>query len=67
MVEVGGDLVAGVAAAAVVVALVDVVLDDDYVGVCVTIDVYAVADLVVVFVVVAVDDAGVPAVLHADA
>ena len=50
-----------------VVALVDVVLDDDYVSVCVTIDVYAVADLVAVFIVVAVDDAGVPAVLHADA
>ena len=61
------NLVAGVTAAvAVVVAFADVVFDDDYI-VCVSVDVVAVAGYVILFVVVAVDDAGVSAVAHVDA
>ena len=61
------NLVAGVTAAvAVVVAFADVVFDDDYI-VCVSVDVVAVAGYVILFVVVAVDDAGVPAAAHVDA
>ena len=60
------DLIADVTAAAVVVvALTNVVFDDDYV-VGGAVDVVVIAGLVV-FVVVAVDDAGVPAVFHIDA
>ena len=55
----------GTAAAVVVVALTNFVFDDDYV-VCGAVDVVAIAGLVV-FVVVAVDAAGVPAVFHIDA
>ena len=61
------DLTADVTAAAVVVvALTNVVFDDDYNVVCGAFDVVVIAGLVV-FVVVAVDDAGVPAVFHIDA
>ena len=61
------DLAAGVAAAVVmVVAFADVVFDYDYI-VCTAVDVVTVAGYVVLFVVVAVDDAGVPAAAHADA
>ena len=49
-----------------VVAFADVVFDDDYI-VCVSVDVVVVAGYVILFVVVAVDDAGVPAVAHVDA
>ena len=59
--------VAGVTAAAVVVvALADVVFDDDYI-VCVAADVVVAAGYVFLFVIVAVDDAGVPAVAHVNA
>ena len=62
------DLVSGVTSAAVVVCgLVNVVFDDDYIVACVAVDIVVVAGFVVVFVVVAVDDAGVPPVAHADA
>ena len=61
------DLIAGVTAAVVViVALADIVFDDNYIFVCVTVDDTVVADLVVVFTVVAINDAGVPAVVHVD-
>ena len=61
------DLAAGVTAAVVmVVAFADVVFDYDYI-VCTAVDVVTVAGYVVLFVVVAVDDAGVPAAAHADA
>ena len=61
------DLAAGVTAAVVVaVAFADVVFDYDYI-VCVAVDVVVVAGYVVFFVVVAVDDAGVPAAAHVDA
>ena len=61
------DLVAGLTAAAVViVAFPDVVFDDDYI-VSIAVDVVVVAGFVVLFVVVAVDYAGVPAVAHVDA
>ena len=60
------DLIAGVTAAVVViVALADIVFDDNYIFVCVTVDDTVVADLVV-FTVVAINDAGVPAVVHVD-
>ena len=62
------DLVAGVTAAVVVVvALADVVFDDDNIVVCVAVDVLLVADFVVAFVVVAVYDAGILSVVHVDA
>ena len=38
--------------------------DGDYILVCVAVDVVVAAGLVVVLVVVAIDDAGVPAVVH---
>ena len=58
------DLVAGVTAAVVVVvAFAAVVFDDDFI-VCVAVDVDGVADYVVLFVVVAVADASVPAASH---
>ena len=61
------DLIAGVTAAVVViVALADIVFDDNYIFVCVTVDDTVVTDLVVVFTVVAINDAGVPAVVHVD-
>ena len=61
------DLVAGVTASVVViVAFANVVFDDDYI-VCVAVDVALVAGHVVIFVVVAVDDAGFPAAAHVDA
>ena len=60
------DLVAGVTAAVVVaVGFADVVFDNDYIH-CVAVDVVVVAGCVVLFVVVAVDDAGVPAAAHVD-
>ena len=58
------DLPAGVTAAGVVA--VDGVVDYDY-NVCVAIDVVVLAGYVVLFVVVAVDDAGVLAAAHVDA
>ena len=61
------DLAAGVTAAVVVaVAFADVVFDYDYI-VCVAVDVVVLAGYVVLFVVVAVDDAGVIAAAHVDA
>ena len=61
------DLAAGVTAAVVmVVAFADVVFDYDYI-VCTAVDVVTVAGYVVLFVVVAVDDAGVFAAAHVDA
>ena len=61
------DLAAGVTVAVVmVVAFADVVFDYDYI-VCIAVDVVAVAGYVVLFVAVAVDDAGVPAAAHVDA
>ena len=61
------DLTAGVIAAVVmVVAFADVIFDYDYI-ICVAVDVVAVAGYVVLFVVVAVDDAGVPVAAHIDA
>ena len=57
------NLVTGGAALVVFVAFVDVVFDDGYIVVSVAV----VAGLVFVFIVVAVDDAGVPAVVHVDA
>ena len=61
------DLTAGViAAVVVVVAFADVIFDYDYI-ICVAFDVVAVAGYVVLFVVVAVDDAGVPVAAHIDA
>ena len=61
------DLVAGViAAVVVVVAFADVIFDHDYI-ICVAVDVVAVAGYIVLFVVVAVDDAGVPVATHVDA
>ena len=61
------DLAAGVTAAVVVaVAFAGVVFDYDYI-VCVAVDVVVLAGYVVLFVVVAVDDAGVLAAAHVDA
>ena len=61
------DLAAGVTVAVVmVVAFADVVFDYDYI-VRIAVDVVAVAGYVVLFVAVAVDDAGVPAAAHVDA
>ena len=61
------DLAAGVIAAVVmVVAFADVIFDYEYI-VCVAVDVVAVAGYVVLFVVVAVDDAGVTVAAHVDA
>ena len=61
------DLAAGITAAVVVVvAFVDVVFDYDY-TVCDAVDVVAVAGYVVLFVVVAVDDASVPIAAYFDA
>ena len=61
------DLAAGViAAVVVVVAFADVIFDYEYI-VCVAVDVVAVAGYVVLFVVVAVDDAGVTVAAHVDA
>ena len=61
------DLAAGVTAAVVVVvAFVDVVFDYDYI-VCVAVDVVVVAGYVVLFVVVALDDASEPAAAYFDA
>ena len=61
------DLAAGVTAAVVVaVAFADVVFDYEYI-VCVAVDVAVVAGYVVLFVVVAVDDAGVTVAAHVDA
>ena len=57
------DTVAGIF---VVAALVDIVFDDDYIAAGVNFDV-VVADLVVAFVVFALDDGGVPAVAHVEA
>ena len=48
----------------VVVALADVLFDDDYTLVCVVVDIAVVASLAVVFAVVTVYDAGVPPVVH---
>ena len=48
-----------------VVTLADVAFDDDYIVVCV--DVAGIGGFVVVFVVVAVDDADVPPVVYVDA
>ena len=60
-------LAAGViAAVVVVVAFADVIFDYEYI-VCVAVDVVAVAGYVVLFVVVAVDDAGVTVAAHVDA
>ena len=50
----------------VVVAFAGVVFDYNYI-VCVAVDVAVVAGYVVLFVFVAVDDAGVPAAAHVDA
>ena len=51
-------------AVVVIVALADFVLDEDYIAVCVPVDVVVVAGLVIVFVVAA----GVPlVVVHVDA
>ena len=47
------------------VAFADVVFDYEYI-VCVAVDVAVVAGYVVLFVVVAVDDAGAPAATHVD-
>ena len=67
LVEVEVALAAGVTAAVVVaVAFADVVFDYDYI-VCVAVDVVVLAGYVVLFVVVAVDDAGVLAAAHVDA
>ena len=61
------DLAASITAAVVVtVAFTDVVFDYDYI-VCVAFDVVALARYVVPFVVVAVDDAGIPTSAHVDA
>ena len=61
------DLAAGVTAAVVVVvAFVDVVFDYDYI-VCVAVDVVVVAGYVVLFVVVALDDASEHAAAYFDA
>ena len=58
------DLAAGITAAvAVAVAFADVVFDCDYI-VCVAADVVILAGYVVLFVIVIVDDAGVPAAAH---
>lgn len=57
------DTVAGIF---VVAALVDIVFDDDYIAAGVNFDVVVVADLVVAFVVFALDDGGVPAVAHVE-
>ena len=60
------DLVAGVTAAVVVVvAFADVVFDNDYIA-CDAVDVVLVADYIALFVVVAIDDARVPAGAHVD-
>ena len=48
-----------------VVAFADVVFDNDYIP-CDAVDVVLVADYVALFVVVAIDDAGVPAGAHVD-
>ena len=62
---VADDLVAVVTAAVVVVlALADVVFDGDCIAICVAVVVDVVTGL---FIVVAVDDAAVPAVAHVDA
>ena len=61
------DLAAGVTAAVVVaVSFAGVVFDYDYI-VCVAVDVVVLAGYVILFVVVAVDDAGVLAAAHVDA
>ena len=61
------DLGAGVTAAVVVaVAFTGVVFDYDYI-VCVAVDVVGLAGYVVLFVVVAIDDAGVLAAAHINA
>ena len=61
------DLAASViAVVVVVVAFADVIFDYDYL-ICVAVDVVAVAGYIVHFVVVAVDDAGVPVATHVDA
>ena len=49
-----------------VVAFANVVFDYDYIA-CIIVDVVVVTGYVVLFVVVAVDDAGVPAAAHVDA
>ena len=58
------DLAAGVTAVVVVVAFADVVFNYDYI-VCIAVDVVVVAGYVVLFIVVAVDDAAAAA--HVDA
>ena len=61
------DLAAGVTATVVVaVSLAGVVFDYDYI-VCLAVDVVVLAGYVILFVVVAVDDAGVLAAAHVDA
>ena len=50
-----------------VVALADVVFDYYHIFVCVFVDVVVVAGLAVVFVLVSVNDSGVPPVIHVDA
>ena len=61
------DLAAGVTAAVVVaIAFTGVVFDYDHI-ICVAVDVVVLAGYVVLFVVVAVDDAGVLAAAHVDA
>ena len=58
------DLAAGLTAAVVVaVAFADVVFDCDYI-VCIAADVVILAGYAVLFVIVIVDDAGVPAAAH---
>ena len=58
------DLAAGITAAVVVaVAFADVVFDCDYI-VCIAADVVILAGYAVLFVIVIVDDAGVPAAAH---
>ena len=67
LVEVEVALAAGVTAAVVVaVAFADVVFDYDYI-VCVAVDVVVLVGYVVLFVDVAVDDAGVLTAAHVDA
>ena len=56
-----------VTAVVMVVALADIVFDNDYIVVGDNFDLAVVAGLAVAFVVVAVDDGGVPAVVHVDA
>ena len=56
-----------VAAVVMVVALADIVFDNDYIVVSVNFDFAVVAGLAIAFVVVAVDDGGVPAFAHGEA